>query len=224
MDKKIGNSWDNLLKDEFNKPYFLSLEEKVDLDYKAKIVHPDKDKIFMAFKLTPIENIKVVILGQDPYINFNEAMGLAFSVPHSVKIPPSLENIYKEMEKDVGVIPPKSGDLTKLAKEGVFFLNTTLTVIHKSSLSHSKIGWETFTDRVIELISKKTTPVVFILWGNNARSKKRLIDDKRHLIIESAHPSPLSAYNGFFGSKPFSRANMFLMDNEVSPVDWSVIE
>ena len=133
MEKKIGDSWDNLLKDEFNKPYFFDLEERVDLDYKAKIVHPDKDKIFMAFKLTPIENIKVVILGQDPYINFNEAMGLAFSVPKSVKIPPSLENIYKEMEKDVGVIPPKSGDLTKLAKEGVFFLNTTLTVIHKSS-------------------------------------------------------------------------------------------
>ena len=224
MNKSIGNSWDKILKEEFNKPYFKSLEERIDKDYKEKIVHPNMDNIFMAFKLTPIEKIKVVILGQDPYHNFNEAMGLAFSVPENVKIPPSLVNIYKEMEKDVSVSSPKSGDLTKLAFEGVFLLNTTLTVIHNEPLSHYNLGWETFTDRVIELIDKAPWPICFILWGRNARDKKRLITNKNHLIIESAHPSPLSAYNGFFNSKPFSKANEFLMNNEVSPVDWSVIE
>jgi len=224
MINKINNSWDEILKDEFDKEYFKKLNEIIDDEYSKYTCHPDKENIFNAFKLTKYEDIKVVILGQDPYHNYGEAMGLAFSVNKGVKIPPSLVNIYKELNDDIGNIKPKYGDLSNLAKEGVFFLNTTLTVRHNEPLSHYKLGWETFTDEVIKIINNKTTPVCFILWGRNARLKKNLITNENHLIIESQHPSPLSAYNGFFGSKPFSKCNEFLMNHEIIPVDWSVIE
>lgn len=224
MLKTIGNSWDKYLKDEFNKDYFLRLENKIDELYKTKTCYPKMENIFNAFKLTPYECVKVVILGQDPYHNEGEAMGLCFSVPEDIKIPPSLVNIYKEMISDTEVKKPRSGDLTNLAKEGVFLLNTTLTVEKNKPLSHLGLGWEIFTDNVISILNNKKESIVFILWGNNARGKKRLITNPIHLVLEAPHPSPLSAYNGFFGSKPFSKANKFLMKNEIEPVDWSVIE
>ena len=224
MNKIIGNSWDELLKTEFDKPYFKTLEEFIDNEYKTKIVYPNSNDIFNAFKYTDYKDIKVVILGQDPYHNEFEAMGLSFSVPKNIKIPPSLVNIYKELHDDLHIDIPKTGDLTPIAKEGVFLLNTTLTVIKNQPLSHYNKGWEIFTDEVIKLINNKKEPVVFILFGSNARKKKQLITNKIHLIIETVHPSPLSAYNGFFGSKPFSKANTFLMNNEIEPIDWSVLK
>ncbi len=224
MNKHIGNSWDIVLNDEFNKEYFKKLEERIDNEYDTYLCHPDKDLIFNAFILTPIEKIKVVIIGQDPYFNENQAMGLSFSVKEGIKKPPSLENIFKEMQNDVNLEIPKSGDLTLLAKEGVFLLNATLSVRDKEPLSHKGLGWETFTDNVISLLNKVERPIVFILWGNNAKEKERLITSSHHLIIKSSHPSPLGAYNGFFNSKPFSRANKFLMSNSISPVDWNIIE
>jgi len=224
MEKRIGNSWDILLKDEFKKDYFINLEKEIDNRYLNSTCFPKQENIFNAFKYTDYNDIKVVILGQDPYHNDFEAMGLCFSVPKDIKIPPSLVNIYKEMKDDVSINPPLSGDLTNLTKEGVFLLNTTLTVEKNKPLSHSKLGWEIFTDEAIKLINKKNKPVVFMLWGNNARNKKALITNPIHLIIESAHPSPLSAYHGFFGSKPFSKCNRFLMDHEIEPINWSVIE
>ena len=223
MKKIIGNSWDNYLKSEFEKDYFKRLEEFVDREYETNIVHPPKDLIFNAFHICPIERIKIVIIGQDPYHNPGEAMGLSFSVPKGIKIPPSLQNIYKEMHDDIGIDIPSSGDLTNLSKKGVFLLNATLTVRENRPLSHKGYGWETFTDNVIKLISEKTNNVVFILWGRNARDKKYLIDLNKHFIIESAHPSPLSAYNGFFGSRPFSKANRYLMQHEIEPVDFWVL-
>ncbi len=224
MNKTINNSWDELLKTEFNKPYFKSLEEFIDNEYKTKIVYPKMDDIFNAFKYTDYKNIKVVILGQDPYHNEFEAMGLSFSVPKGIKIPPSLVNIYKELHDDIGIDIPNTGDLTPIAKEGVFLLNTTLTVLKNQPLSHYNKGWEIFTDEVIKIINNKNEPVVFILFGSNARKKKALITNPKHFIIETVHPSPLSAYNGFFGSKPFSKANKFLMNNEIEPIDWSVLK
>ncbi len=223
MKKTINNSWDNYLKSEFEKDYFKGLESFVDKEYKEAIVYPPKDLIFNAFITCPIEKIKIVIIGQDPYHNPGEAMGLSFSVPKGVKIPPSLQNIYKEMHDDIGIDIPTSGDLTNLSKKGVFLLNATLTVRENRPLSHKGYGWETFTDNVIKIISEKTNNVVFILWGRNARDKKYLIDQNKHYIIESAHPSPLSAYNGFFGSRPFSKANKYLMQHEIEPVDFWVL-
>ena len=224
MKKTINNSWDNYLKSEFEKDYFKRLEEFVDKEYETNTIYPPKDLIFNAFITCPLEKIKIVIIGQDPYHNPGDAMGLSFSVPKGIKVPPSLQNIYKEMHDDIGIDIPTSGDLTKLSKKGVFLLNATLTVKENRPLSHKGYGWETFTDNVIKLISEKTNNVVFILWGRNARDKKYLIDQTKHFIIESAHPSPLSAYNGFFGSKPFSKANKYLMQHEIEPVDFWVIE
>ena len=224
MLKTINNSWDYYLESEFNKPYFQALNKKIDEEYQSKICYPPYENIFNAFKQTRYEDIKVVILGQDPYIRANQAMGLCFSVPKGVELPPSLVNIYKEMVSDIDMEMPKYGDLTPLTKEGVFLLNTTMTVEEGKSLSHMNLGWETFTDDVIKLINNKNKPVVFILWGKNARSKKALITNPIHLILEAPHPSPLSAYSGFFGSKPFSKANHFLMANEIEPVDWSVLK
>lgn len=224
MKKLIGNSWDNLLKDEFTKPYFIELEKFIDKEYQEKIVFPKESDIFNAFKYTDYKDIKVVILGQDPYHNEHEAMGLSFSVPDGIKIPPSLVNIYKELSTDIGIDIPKSGNLIPLAKEGVFLLNATLTVIKNKPLSHYNLGWEIFTDNVIKLINQKEEPVVFILFGSNAKKKKQLITNTNHCIIETVHPSPLSAYNGFFGSRPFSKANKFLMNKEIEPVDWSVLK
>ena len=223
MNKFMNNSWDDVLKDEFEKEYFKELESRIDKEYLEETIYPPKDLIFNAFRHTPIEKIKIVIIGQDPYHEYGQAMGLSFSVPEGVKIPPSLVNIYKEMHDDLGTDIPKSGDLTLLADEGVFLLNSTLTVKEGLANSHQSYGWQTFTDNVIRIINKKRKNVVYILWGRNAAAKEALIDSKNNLIIKSAHPSPLSAFNGFFGSKPFSKANRYLMLNEIEPVDFWVL-
>lgn len=215
----IGNSWDEILKDEFKSDYYLTLREFLKKEYFSATVYPPMGDIFNALKLTPYEDVKVVILGQDPYHGKGQAMGLCFSVPKDIDAPPSLVNIFKEMESDLHV-KNTSPDLTSWAKQGVLLLNTSLTVRAGQPNSHKGRGWEILTDKIIEKISEKTTPVVFILWGTNARSKKSLIKGDAHLIIESAHPSPLSAYNGFFGSKPFSRTNDFLVKAGLEPVDW----
>ncbi len=180
--------------------------------------------IFNCFKYTPLKDLKAVILGQDPYHNQGQAMGLSFSVPNGIVPPPSLVNIYKELYTDLGISPVKSGDLTKWAKNGVLLLNTSLTVRGGLANSHKNIGWEVFTDSVIKKISDNKENVVFLLWGGNARSKKKLIDTKKHLILECAHPSPLSAYNGFFGCKHFSKTNEYLIKHGISPIDWDLSE
>ena len=218
----IGNDWDNILKDEFNKDYFKKLMLTVRDEYNKKIIFPRKDEVFKAFRYTPYQNVKVVILGQDPYHGDGEAEGLSFSVPKNIKIPPSLINIYKELHNDLGITPPNHGNLSSWAKEGVLLLNSVLTVIKDHAASHEGLGWETFTDNVIKLINKKDTPVVFILWGRFARSKKKLIDNPIHLVTESAHPSPLSAYNGFFNSHPFSKTNDFLISKGIRPINWEI--
>lgn len=215
----IGNSWDEILKDEFKSDYYLKLREFLKKEYFSATVYPPMGDIFNALKLTDYEKVKVVILGQDPYHGKGQAMGLCFSVPKDIDAPPSLVNIFKEMESDLHV-KNTSPDLTSWAKQGVLLLNTSLTVRAGQPNSHKGRGWEILTDKIIEKVSEKTTPVVFILWGTNARSKKSLIKGVQHLIIESAHPSPLSAYNGFFGSKPFSRTNDFLVKAGLEPVDW----
>ena len=218
----IGNDWDLLLKDEYNKDYFKKLQKFVIEEYKTKTVYPKMSEIFNAFTKTSYENVKVVIIGQDPYHGENEAEGLSFSVKVGIQKPPSLINIFSELKSDLGIDPPNHGSLVSWANEGVLLLNATLTVVKDTPKSHSNKGWETFTDEVIRLINKKETPVVFILWGSDARSKKYLINNKKHLIIESAHPSPLSAYRGFFGSKPFSKTNDFLIKNNIKPINWKI--
>ena len=217
----IGNSWDEKLKVIWNSPGFHVFYNKIMKLYEEKTIYPLKENIFNAFKLTPYENVKVVIVGQDPYHGENEAHGLSFSVQDNVKIPPSLQNIYKELYDDLGIMPKKTGNLTGWAKEGVLLLNSTLTVEKDKANSHQGLGWQIFTDYVIKVLNQKNEPVVFILWGNFARSKKTLITNSKHLIIESPHPSPFSAYNGFFGSKPFSKTNNFLIKNNIKPIDWS---
>ena len=191
-------------------------------EYKNHTVYPDMYDLYNCFQYTPFSNLKAVILGQDPYHNEGQAHGLCFSVQDGIVPPPSLINIYKEMKADLGVNPPLSGNLTKWAKEGVLLLNTSLSVRAHQANSHSKCGWAWFTDSVIKIISEQTQNVVFILWGGNARSKKPLIDQTKHYIIESAHPSPLSAYNGFFGSKPFSKTNEYLISKGKTPIDWDL--
>ena len=218
----IGNDWDIVLESEFKKEYFYNLLKFVQGEYARKVVFPPKKEVFKAFRYTPYKNVKVVILGQDPYHGEGEAEGLSFSVKEGIKKPPSLNNIFKELHDDLGCSIPASGSLVPWAKQGVLLLNTVLTVIKDKAASHKGIGWETFTDEVIKKINEHETPVVFILWGSFARSKKQLITNPKHLIIESAHPSPLSAYNGFFGSKPFSRTNEFLIKNNLKPIDWSI--
>ena len=218
----IGNDWDNILKDEFQKEYFIKLMNKVRDEYNKKVVFPKKDQVFNAFRYTPYKNVKVVILGQDPYHGEGEAEGLSFSVPLNIKKPPSLVNIFKELYTDMGIKEPNHGSLKSWAKEGVLLLNAVLTVIKDHAASHQGIGWETFTDNVIKQINEKKEPVVFILWGRYARSKKSLITNPIHYIIESAHPSPLSAYNGFFGSKPFSKTNHFLISKGIKPINWEI--
>lgn len=218
----IGNDWDKILESEFKKEYFYNLLCNVNKVYKEKIVFPKKEEVFNAFRYTPYKNLKVVILGQDPYHGVGEAEGLSFSVPNGIRKPPSLVNIFKELNDDIGVLIPESGSLHSWAKEGVLLLNAVLTVIKDSPASMRNMGWETFTDNVIKIINEKEEPVVFILWGNFARSKKKFITNPKHLIIESAHPSPLSAYNGFFGSKPFSKTNNFLISNGIKPIDWNI--
>lgn len=218
----FNNSWDERLTEEFSKPYYLTLRTFLSSEYVTKTIFPDKYKIFEALKLTSFEDTKVVILGQDPYQTPGFAHGLAFSVNPGVKTPKSLQNIFKELVTDLGCFIPNNGYLEKWAKQGVLLLNTSLTVVSGISNSHQGKGWEFFTDKVIEIINAKETPVVFILWGNNARSKKSLITNPKHLIIESPHPSPLSASRGFFGSKPFSKTNAFLNQTTQTSIDWQI--
>ena len=218
----IGNDWDELLKGEFEKEYYLKLREFLKKEYFSGTVYPDMHDIFNALKYTPLSSIKAVILGQDPYHEPSQAHGLCFSVKRGVDKPPSLKNIYSELKADVGVNEPDHGELTDWTKQGVLLLNTVLTVREHQANSHKGKGWEIFTDKVIEIVNEKAQPTVFILWGANARSKKALITNPRHLILESVHPSPLSAYNGFFGCKHFSRANEFLVKNGREQINWQI--
>ncbi|MBR2678775.1 MAG: uracil-DNA glycosylase [Bacilli bacterium] len=218
----IGNDWDVLLKDEYNKEYFQNLLEFIKKEYQEKTIYPKQNEVFNAFRYTSFDNVKVVILGQDPYHGPNQAEGLSFSVSNEVLKPPSLQNIFKELETDLGIPFPKSNSLKPWARQGVLLLNAVLTVEEHKPTSHKDKGWEIFTDDVIKMLNKKEEPVVFILWGAYARNKKALITNPKHLIIESAHPSPFSARNGFFGSKPFSKTNEFLKDNNIKEIDWRV--
>jgi uracil-DNA glycosylase len=211
--------WNSFIKEEEKKDYFIKLKSFVESEYKSKICYPPYENIYEAFRLTNFDDVKVVILGQDPYHEENQAHGLSFSVLCK-KLPPSLKNIYKEMENDLNIKINQDGNLTYLAEQGVLLLNTTLTVEAHKANSHSKKGWDIFTDNVIKELNKANRPIVFILWGNNSRSKAELITNPNHLIIESAHPSPLSAYHGFFGSKPFSKTNDFLIKNNIKPIKW----
>ena len=218
----FGNGWDKCLADEFEKQYFVELMKKVDDEYSKFKVYPEKGKVFSALKNCDICNVKVVILGQDPYHEEGQAHGMCFSVLPGVDIPPSLKNIYKEIQSEYGYEPPNHGYLMSWAKQGVLLLNTTLTVRAHIANSHSNLGWQKFTDRVIEEVNKQQNPVVFMLWGRNAISKKPLIDESRHLVLTSAHPSPLSAYGGFFGNNHFLKANEFLKKNGRGEINWKI--
>ena len=218
----IGNTWDNLLKEEVNKEYFKTLINYINEEYKEKTIYPKKTEVFNAFKYTDYTNVKVVILGQDPYHGPNQAEGLSFSVSNEVIKPPSLKNIFKELESDLKIPFPEHNSLKPWAKEGVLLLNAVLTVEEHKPASHANKGWETFTDEIIKLINKKEEPVVFILWGNYAREKKKFITNPIHYIIESPHPSPFSARNGFFGSNPFSKTNDFLKRQGIKEINWNV--
>ena len=220
--KIIGNDWDEILKDEFDAPYYQNLREFLNNEYSTKTIYPIPQNIYTALKLTSFSNTKVVILGQDPYHEPNQAHGLAFSVSKNTQIPPSLQNIYKELHDDIGCPIPNHGYLIDWAKQGVLLLNTVLTVRAHLANSHAGKGWERLTDAIIKKLNESNNPIVFILWGNNARSKKTFITNEKHLILESVHPSPLSAYNGFFGSKPFSKTNVFLISNNIQPINWQI--
>lgn len=220
----LGNDWDVLLKDELEKEYFQKLFAFVKEQYQEKDIYPKMNEIFNAFRHTSYKDVKVVILGQDPYHGENEAEGLSFSVKTGIRKPPSLNNIFKELKDDLGYEYPKSGSLLKWADEGVLLLNSVLTVEKDKPASHRGRGWEEFTDTVIKKINEKNSPVVFILWGNYARAKKELITNPNHLIIESTHPSPYSASNGFFGSRPFSKTNNYLKSKGIKPIDWNLVK
>jgi uracil-DNA glycosylase len=219
----IGNDWDEIIGAEFQKPYYQTLRAFLKEEYATKTVYPNMYHIFNALKTTPRSKVKVVILGQDPYHGPGQAHGLCFSVQKGIQPPPSLVNIYKELETDVGMPRPTHGYLQKWAEEGVLLLNATLTVRAGAPMSHKGKGWETFTDAVITALNQAPQPIVFLLWGGNARAKKALITNPRHLILETVHPSPLSAYNGFFGCRHFSRANAFLTSHGISPIHWDAI-
>ncbi|MBQ6547236.1 MAG: uracil-DNA glycosylase [Bacilli bacterium] len=218
----ITEKWDKILKEEYEKDYFYDLLKKLQIEYRDKTVFPPKKEVFKAMRLTDYDDIKVVIIGQDPYHGTGEAEGLSFSVKDGIRKPPSLKNLFKELHDDLGYNEPDSGSLVKWAKEGVLLLNAILTVEKDKPLSHKKLGWERFTDEVIRKINEKDTPVVFILWGSFARSKKELITNPIHYVIESTHPSPFSARYGFFGSKPFSKTNNFLISKKISPVNFKL--
>lgn len=218
----IGNDWDLALKDEFEKDYFLKIMEFVDGEYSSKTVYPPYGEIFNAFKLTPLGNVKVVILGQDPYHEKGQAHGLAFSTPEGRPIPRSLKNIFKEINNEYGYPIPESGCLEKWAKQGVFLLNTVLTVEEGNANSHSKCGWQTFTDNVIRLLNKQENPIVFMLWGKQAEKKKELITSPKHLVLITSHPSPFSARRGFLGCNHFKKANEFLKERGIEEIDWSL--
>lgn len=220
----IGNDWDEVLSDLFNSELYAKIREFLKAEYSTHTIYPSMYDIFNAFKLTPYSSVKAVLLGQDPYHEPGQAHGLCFSVKEGTKLPPSLVNVYKEIKSDLNITEPESGDLTKWAKQGVLLLNTTLTVRRSAANSHKNCGWTQFTDEVIKKLAERSKPMVFILWGSNARSKKAFIDGKRHLILESAHPSPLSCYNGFFGSRHFSKTNAFLTEHGQTPIDWDLNE
>ena len=218
----IDNDWLEPLKAEFKKTYYRKLYETVKHEYETRRIFPDPDDIFNAFAFTPLSKVKVVILGQDPYHNYGQAHGLCFSVKPDVDIPPSLVNIYQELHDDLGCYIPDNGYLKKWADQGVMLLNTVLTVRAHQANSHRGIGWEEFTDAAIKILNEQDRPMVFILWGGPARSKKSMLTNPKHLILESPHPSPLSANRGFFGSRPFSKTNAYLEANHLSPIDWQI--
>lgn len=218
----ITNDWLTEIKDEFNKPYYKELYKFIVDEYKNHIIYPKADDIFNAFHLTPLKDVKVVIIGQDPYHNEGQAHGLCFSVQPGTQIPPSLVNIYKELKDDLGCYIPNNGYLEKWAKQGVLLLNTVLTVRAHQAYSHQGKGWEKFTDAVIEAVNSQDRPIVFILWGRPAQSKMSMLNNKKHLIMQAPHPSPLSAYRGFFGCRHFSKANDFLISHHIEPIDWQI--
>ena len=222
MVELVGNKWDQILQEEYHKEYFKNIVSFINKEYKEKTIFPPKSRVLRALNLTDYDNVKVVILGQDPYHGVGEANGLAFAVSDGIKLPPSLQNIYKELESDLEITPAKVGNLECWAKEGVLLLNAVLTVEKDKAASHKDIGWENFTDAIIKKLNEKESPVVFILWGNFARSKKVYITNPNHYIVESTHPSPFSAYHGFFGSKPFSKTNNYLKSKGIKEIDWHV--
>lgn len=224
MKEIIHNSWQTILTDEFEKEYYQKLRNFLKKEYTTQKIHPDMYHIYEALELTPYEKVKVVILGQDPYHGVNQAHGLSFSVQLGVKIPPSLNNIYKELQSDLGISPVKHGNLVSWAKQGVLLLNTVLTVREGQAYSHRGKGWEILTDKIIEKLNEREKPIVFILWGKPAQEKMKMIDKSRYIILTSAHPSPLSAHRGFLGSKPFSKTNDALMALGETPIDWQLPE
>lgn len=219
---QIGNEWDEILKDEFQSDYYAQIRETLKQEYASHEIYPPMQDIFNALRYTSYSDVKAVLLGQDPYHGPGQAHGLCFSVRPGVAPPPSLQNIFKELQSDMGLPAPHSGCLIPWAKEGVLMLNTTLTVRRGQANSHSKIGWTKFTDAIIQKLNDHEQPIVFLLWGSNARSKKVLITNPNHLILETVHPSPLSAHQGFFGSRHFSQCNEFLMAHGIAPIDWTL--
>lgn len=218
----IGNDWDEILNNVFKSEGFKTFMNVIKKEYNKKTIYPKYEEIFNSLKNTAFKDVKVVIVGQDPYHGEGEAHGLSFSVKKGVKIPPSLQNIFKELNNDLNIDIPNNGDLTKWTEEGVLLLNSVLTVEKDKAASHKEIGWQRLTDFIIKQLNNRKDPLVFILWGNFARSKKQYITNKKHLIIESTHPSPFSAHNGFFGSKPFSKTNYYLKANGLKEIDWNL--
>lgn len=220
--EKIGNSWDILLEEEFSKDYYKELQDFLEEEYKTYIIHPEKDEIFSALSATSYENVRVVIFGQDPYHGENQAHGMAFSVKKGVDIPPSLKNIYKELNQEMGLYIPNHGNLEKWAKQGVLLLNAALTVRDGEANSHKGKGWEKITDKITEILNNRREPVIFILWGNDAKKKEELIKAPQHIILSAAHPSPLSASRGFFGCGHFKKVNNILKAMNQEPIDWQI--
>ncbi len=218
----ISNDWLPAIREEFQKEYYKKLHQTVIKEYQTTQVFPDAEDLFNAFHLTPLKDVKVVVFGQDPYHNVGQAHGLCFSVKPGVEIPPSLVNIYKELQDDLGCYIPNNGYLVKWAKQGVLLLNTVLTVRAHQANSHRGIGWEEFTDAAIRILNEQDRPIVFVLWGKPAQMKKAMLNNPKHLILEAPHPSPLSSYRGFFGSKPFSKTNEFLKQHGIEPIDWQI--
>lgn len=218
----ISNDWLPAIREEFQKEYYKKLHQTVIKEYQTTQVFPDAEDLFNAFHLTPLKDVKVVIFGQDPYHNVGQAHGLCFSVKPGVEIPPSLVNIYKELQDDLGCYIPNNGYLVKWANQGVLLLNTVLTVRAHQANSHRGIGWEEFTDAAIRILNEQDRPIVFVLWGKPAQMKKAMLNNPKHLILEAPHPSPLSSYRGFFGSKPFSKTNDFLKQHGIEPIDWQI--
>lgn len=223
MTQKNKNSWKEFFEKQKSKPYFAQLTEKLDTEYSTKEIFPPREQIFDAFEKCPLSNLRVVIIGQDPYHGAGQAHGLAFSVPRGAKIPPSLRNIFAELHADLGLEPPPHGNLESWAKQGVLLLNSSLTVESGRAGSHASLGWAELTAEVLDFLNNFESPLVFILWGNHAQKLGQKITNPRHLKIESAHPSPLSARRGFFGSRPFSKANHFLRGNDLSEIDWNIL-